>query len=71
MDHGVGIGPTWFAFKARLGYQQPAREQKWLERWGSNLRLPTSEVGILPLDDFPKIGEPRWNRTTFLGFGDP
>ncbi len=27
MDHGVGIGPTWFAFKARLGYQQPAREQ--------------------------------------------
>ncbi len=26
MDHGVGIGPTWFAFKARLGYQQPARE---------------------------------------------
>jgi hypothetical protein len=23
MDHGVGIGPTWFAFKARLGYQQP------------------------------------------------
>src|SRR5712672_1929109 len=27
MDHGVGIGPTWFAFKARLGYQQPAREK--------------------------------------------
>src|SRR5580658_3178744 len=27
MDLGVGIGPTWFAFKARLGYQQPTREK--------------------------------------------